>query len=120
MSAPDYKNLILFSTLITLSVFLIFFLYSRYTSPGTQIFINDSMHSFALTVLTTFYIAIILFFLNLKKTLFSRNTQELDPNKLIYYLQWPFRINKFKIAFLVSTITYFVFFCIHIKYFYLF
>jgi hypothetical protein len=109
-SNSQYKSGILFISLIGVSLFLIYFLYSKYTSPGSQVFINNSLYSFALTVLFTSIILTALLFYVIQNTFFSKKNKEQNPQKLIYYLQLPFSTTKFKTIFLISTILYFIFF----------
>lgn len=105
-----HKNGVSSLALIGISLFLVYFLYSKYTSPGSQIFINNSLLSFAITVLFASLILIISFFYIIQKTFFSSKHKEEDPQKLLYYIQLPFSSTKYKIVFLISTIAYFVFF----------
>ncbi len=106
----NYKNPILFSSLIGISIVLMFYTYSRYTSPGSEVFINSSLYSFALTVLISSFISLILFFLIIRNTLFSKKVYEEDPKKLVHYLQIPFKKMEIKIILLISALCYFVFF----------
>lgn len=51
----QYRNGILIPILLGISLFLIFFMYSRITSPESEVFLNDSLYSLAITVMGTFF-----------------------------------------------------------------
>ena len=104
------KNGIFISLISGFSLLFIFFLYSRNTSPENTIFLSESLYTFAIAVLITFFMCIVFFSIGIKKSLFSNRYYEADPNKLIYHINLPFKKRNYKIIFLLSSIIYFIFF----------
>nr|MBA3749783.1 hypothetical protein [Nitrosopumilus sp.] len=105
-----YKNGIFLSLLSILSLFLNFYLYSRNTSTENEIFINPSLYSLAVIVLFAFFISIAFFLMGLKNTFFSTKYYELNPSKLIYYIQSSLKSRNNKILFILISSVYFIFF----------
>jgi hypothetical protein len=106
----NYQNGILLSILSGLSSILILYIYSRNTSPENEVFINQPLYIFAVMVLSAFFVCISFMLIGLKKAFFSKGYQELNPSKLIYYVQSPFKNKNYKILFVLVTTVYFLFF----------
>jgi len=105
-----YKKGLAIPLLIGTALFFIFYFYSRLTSPGVEIFLSDSLYSFAATVMVANVSCLFLLFLSVHKYFFSKSKIESNPENLLYYLQFPFRSIKYKLIFVISTLIYFVFF----------
>jgi hypothetical protein len=107
----DFKNGILISALGCITVVVIFFLYAQSTSPNRgEIFLSHSLYNFAIVVLISFFVCIILIVFGLLRTFFINRVDETSRTKLAYYLQIPFRERKIQYVFLLSSIAYFIFF----------
>ncbi len=106
----NYKKGLFISIFSGVSLFFIFFIYSRDTSPGNVIFINHSLYFFALVVLFVFFVCTSFIIIGIKMAFFSKKYYVLNQSKLIYYIQSSFKSSKYKILFLLITIVYFVFF----------
>jgi len=91
MGNPDYQNGILLSVISGLASVLILYIYSRNTSPGNEVFINQPLYTFAVMVLSAFFVCISFILVGVKKAFFSKKYQELNPSKLIYHVQSPFK-----------------------------
>ncbi|MDQ4074020.1 MAG: hypothetical protein M3162_06915 [Thermoproteota archaeon] len=104
------KKGIAVSLLSGLSLLVIFFLYSRSSSPDTPVMINSALYSFATITIISFFVCLIFFFFGIKKAFFSKKSPNGIPSKLVHNLQRPFQNKKFKGIFLMSSIAYFVFF----------
>ncbi len=104
------KKGIAVSLLSGLSLLVIFFLYSRSSSPDTPVIINSALYSFATITIISFFVCLTFLFFGIKKAFFSNNFPNGVPSKLVYNLQRPFQNKKFKWIFLLSSIAYFVFF----------
>jgi hypothetical protein len=61
-------------------------------------------------VLSVFFVCVSFILIGIKKALFSRKYQELNPSKLIYHVQSPFKNRNYKILFVLITAIYFLFF----------
>ena len=107
---PNNKNGIFISLISGFSLLFIFFLYSRNTSPENTIFLSESLYTFAIAVLITFFMCIVFFSIGIKKSFFSKRYYEEDPNKLVYHINQPFKKRNYKVIFLLSSIIYFIFF----------
>ncbi len=106
----NYKKGLFISIFSGVSLFFIFFIYSRDTSPGNVIFINHSLYFFAVMVLFVFFVCISFIIIGIKMAFFSKKYYVLNQSKLIYYIQSTFKSSKYKTLFLLITIVYFVFF----------
>lgn len=107
---PDYKSGFLISILSCAIILIVFFLYSRYTSPENAIFLSPSLYNLAIAVLISFFASLFLFILGIKRAIFSKKVHETNGSRLIYYLQMPFRKNNYVIVFILSFFAYFIFF----------
>lgn len=96
--------------LISISIFMVLFMYFRITSSETEIFLSNSLRVLATTVLVAFFSLVSLLLWRIIKLFFTPNYQYNDPKKLLYHLQLPFHSQKFKSIFIVSSIVYFIFF----------
>jgi hypothetical protein len=105
-----YKNGLAIPLLIGTVLFFIFYFYSRFTSPGVEIFLSDSLYSLAATVMIAYLSCLFLLFLSIHKYFFSKSKFENNPENLLYYLQFPFRSLKYKLLFVISSLIYFIFF----------
>jgi hypothetical protein len=106
----NYKKGLFISIFSGVSLFFIFFIYSRDTSPGNVIFINHSLYFFAVMVLFVFFVCISFIIMGIKMAFFSKKYYVLNQSKLIYYIQSTLKSSKYKTLFLLITIVYFVFF----------
>jgi hypothetical protein len=106
----NYQNGILLSVISGLASIFILYIYSRNASPGKEVFINQTLYIFAVMVLSTFFVCISFILIGIEKALFSRKYQELNPSKLIYHIQSPFKNKNYKILFVLITAIYFLFF----------
>jgi hypothetical protein len=106
----NYKKGLFISIFSGVSLFFIFFIYSRDTSPGNIIFINHSLYFFAVMVLFVFFVCISFIIIGIKMAFFSKKYYVLNQSKLIYHIQSSFKSSKYKFLFLLITIVYFVFF----------
>ncbi|HEY6536349.1 MAG TPA: hypothetical protein VIY08_11230 [Candidatus Nitrosocosmicus sp.] len=106
----NYKRGILLSIFSIVSLIAIFYLYSRNTLPGNDIFINNSLYTFAQTVLMMFGICIFFILIGIKRALFTKEYFSYDPSKIIYYIQSIFKPRKYKTLFIIITTAYFIFF----------
>lgn len=109
-SSLNYKKGIFLSIFSVLSLFFIFYMYSRDTSPGNAIFITHSLYFFAEVVLFVFFVCISFILIGIKRAFFSTTYYELNPSKLIYYIQSSLKSRNYKILFILITTIYFVFF----------
>lgn len=91
-------------------MFFIFYVYSRFTSPGEEIFFSNALYSLATTVMLAFLFSLGLFFISMYKYYFSKSSMEKNPEYLLYHLQFPISLPKYKIVFVISTLLYFIFF----------
>jgi hypothetical protein len=107
---PNYQNGILLSVMSGLASIFILYIYSRNASPGKEVFINQTLYIFAVMVLSAFFVCISFILIGIKKALFSKKYQELNPSKLIYHVQSPFKNKTYKIIFVLITTSYFLFF----------
>ena len=98
------------SALSGISLFLIFYIYSRNTAPENAVYINQTLYNFALSVFISFFVFISVFLIGIKKAFFPRKTSESNPSTLMYHVQYAIRSKKNKLLFLFMTIIYFVFF----------
>ncbi len=89
---------------------VIFFIYSRNTSPENSVFLSASLYNLAIAVLISFFACLLLLVLGIKKALFSSKNRETDGSKLLYYLQMPFRNKIYVVVFILSSFAYFIFF----------
>lgn len=105
-----YKNRIIIPSLIGTVLFIVFYFYSRFTTPGGENFLSDSLYSLALTVLMAYLACLFLLFLSIRRYFFSKSSIENNPENLLYHLQSPFRLSKYKLIFAASSLIYFVFF----------
>jgi hypothetical protein len=105
-----YKNGIVIPSLIGTVLFFILYSYSRLTTPGGEIFLSDSLYSLASTVLIAYLACLFLLYLSIHKYYFSKSKIENNPQNILYHLQYPFRSTKYKLIFLISSLSYFVFF----------
>jgi len=108
--APHYKNGIFLTLLSILSLFFIFYFYSRNTSTENEIFINPSLYSLAVIVLFAFFISISFFLIGIKNAFFSKKYYESNPSKLIYYIQSSLKSRNNKILFILISTVYFILF----------
>jgi hypothetical protein len=106
----NYKKGLFISIFSGVSLFFIFFIYSRDTSPGNDVFINPSLYFFAVLVLFVFFVCISFIIIGIKMAFFSKKYYVLNQSKLIYHIQSSFKSSKYKILFLLITTFYFVFF----------
>jgi hypothetical protein len=106
----NYKKGIFLSLFSGLSLLLVFYFYSIHTSPGSIIFINQSLYVFAEIVLFVFFVFIFFIIVGIRMTLFSKKYFEENPSKLIHHIQIPFIFKLYKNIFIITTIIYFVFF----------
>jgi hypothetical protein len=106
----NYKKGLFISIFSGVSLFFIFFIYSRDTSPGNVVFINPSLYFFAVLVLFVFFVCISFIIIGIKLAFFSKKYYVLNQAKLIYHIQSSFKSSKYKILFLLITTFYFVFF----------
>ena len=106
----DYKKGLYLSILSGISLFLIFYIYSRNTAPENAVYINQTLYNFALSVFISFFVFISVFLIGIKKSFFPRNTSESNPSTLMYHVQSALKSKKNKILFLFITLGYFVFF----------
>ncbi len=109
-SSLNYKRGILLSLFSIISLIIIFYLYSRNTLPGNNIFINHSLYTFAETVLLMFGICIFFILIGIKRALFSKEYYSHDPSKIIYHIQSTFKPQRYKTLFIIITTAYFIFF----------
>lgn len=93
-----------------ISLFLIFYIYSKNTAPENSVYINQTLYNFALSVFSSFFVFISVFLIGIKKAFFPRETSESDPTTLMYHVQYAIKSKKNKMLFLFMTIIYFVFF----------
>jgi hypothetical protein len=107
---PNYQKGILLSVISGLASIFILYIYSRNASPGKEVFINQTLYIFAVMVLSAFFVCISFILIGIKKALFSRKYQELNPSKLIYHFLSPFKNKNYKIKFVLITTIYFLFF----------
>ncbi|MDP8907053.1 MAG: hypothetical protein M3M88_05990 [Thermoproteota archaeon] len=98
------------SVLSGISLFLIFYMYSKNTAPENAVYINQTLYNFALSVFISFFVFISVFLIGIKKAFFPRKTSESNPSTLMYHVQYAIRSKKNKLLFLFMTIIYFVFF----------
>lgn len=91
---------------------IIFYLYSRITTPDGEVYISQSLYNFAIVILISFLVCMSLLIFGLLKTLFTRRACEQNKLKLVYHLQTPFRERNFIFIFIfaLSSIAYFIFF----------
>ena len=101
---------ILIPLLIGIVLFFILYFYSRLTTPGQDIFLSKSLYSLAVIVMSSFLITLSTLFFSLHKFYFSKSHVEKDPKSLLYQIQYPLRIRKYKLIFICTSIAYFVFF----------
>jgi len=101
---------ILIPLLIGIVLFLILYFYSRLTTPGQEIYLSKSLYSLAQIVLSSFLVSLALFFVSIHRFYFSKSHAEKDPKSLLYQIQYPFRLKKYKPIFFGSAATYFIFF----------
>ena len=107
----NYKKGIFLSIFSVLSLFFIFYIYSRDASPGNStIFITHSLYFFAEVVLFVFFVCISIILIGIKRAFFSTKYYELNPSKLIYYIQTSLKSRNYKILFILIIAIYFVFF----------
>ncbi len=85
-------------------------MYSRDASPGNAIFITHSLYFFAEVVLFVFFVCISFILIGIKRAFFSTKYYELNPSKLVYYIQSSLKSRNYKILFILITAIYFVFF----------
>ncbi len=98
------------SVLSGISLFLIFYMYSKNTAPENAVYINQTLYNFALSVFVSFFVFISVFLIGIKKAFFPRKTSESNPSTLLYHVQYAIKSKKNKMLFLFMTIIYFVFF----------
>ena len=110
MNYSKYRSGILIPLLIGIVLFFTLYFYSRLTTPGQEIFLSKSMYSLALIVMSSFLITLSTLFFSIHRFFFSKWHLEKDPKSLLYHIQYPLRIRKYKIIFVCTTIAYFVFF----------
>jgi hypothetical protein len=106
----NYKKGIYLSLFSGLSLLLVFYFYSLNTSPGSTIFINQSLYVFAEIVLFVFFVCIFFIIVGVKMTFLSKKYFEENPLKLIYHIQFPLQFKIYKNIFIITAIIYFVFF----------
>ncbi|MEJ7640897.1 MAG: hypothetical protein WKF36_01745 [Candidatus Nitrosocosmicus sp.] len=108
-SLANRKGLYL-SVLSGVSLFLIFYIYSKNTASENAVYINQTLYSFALSVFISFFVFLSVFLIGIKWAFFPRKTGESNPSKLMYHVQHAIKSKKNKMLFLFMTIIYFVFF----------
>ena len=106
----NYKKGVFLSIFSGLALLFIFYLYSRDTLPGNDIFISHSLYLFAELVLLGFFICTFFVFIGMKRAFFSKKYYESDPLRLIYYIQTSLKSRNYKLLFIFITTIYFVFF----------
>ncbi len=109
-SSLDYRKGLYLSILSGVSLFLIFYIYSRNTAPENAIYINQTLYNFALTVFFAFFIFLSVFLIGIKKAFFPKNRESSNPSTLMYYAQSTLKSKNNKIIFISITIVYFIFF----------
>ena len=108
-SSAHRKGLYL-SVLSGISLFLIFYIYSKHSVPGNAVYLNQTLYNFALSVFISFFVFLSVFLLGIKRAFFPRKTIESNPSTLMYQVQHAIKSKKNKMIFLFMTIIYFVFF----------
>lgn len=106
----EFKNNITISLLSCAVVMIIFYLYSRATTPDGNVFLSQSLYNFAIVVLISFFGCMSFIIFGTLKALFSKGDLETNSLRLIPYFQTPFRERKFMLVFALSSIVYFIFF----------
>ena len=105
-----YKNGLYLSIVSGVSLFLIFYIYSRNAAPENAVYINQTLYNFALSVFIAFFICLSVFLIGIKRAFFPRKTNESNPSTLMYHVQSAIKSKKNKMLFLLITLVYFVFF----------
>ena len=116
----NYKKGLFISIFSGVSLFFIFFIYSRDTSPGNDIFINHSLYFFAEMVLFVFFVCISFIIIGIKMAFFSKKYYVLNQSKLIYYIQSTFESSKYRNSISFNNNRLFCLFWVSIKFFRLF
>ncbi len=109
-SSLVYRKGLYLSILSGISLFLIFYIYSRNTAPENAIYINQTLYNFALSVFLAFFIFLSVFLVGIKKAFFPKNNSGSNPSTLLYYVQSTLKSKNNKIIFISITVVYFVFF----------
>lgn len=91
-------------------MFFVLYSYSRLTTPGQEIFLSSSLYQLAQIVMASFLITLAMLYFSIHRFFFSKSRLERDPKSLLYHLQLPLQIKRYKLIFIGATLAYFVFF----------
>lgn len=105
----DFKSSIAILLFSCIGVIVIFYIYSRSTSPENDVFISHALYNFAIIVLASYFVCISLLIIGFLSALFSKGNDK-DDSKLIAHLKAPFKEKRFALVFGLSSIIYFTFF----------
>ena len=111
-SSLDFRKGIYLSLFSGISLFIIFYIYSKNSSPENVVYINQSLYNFAISVFIAFFVCLCILLIGVKKAFFPKKNCESDPTTLVYHIQSPLKSKKNKTLFLFITIVYFAFFAI--------